>query len=147
MLIFLGFFAIVVPILGLARDFEYIKEIDQSQMVNMAVLKALSVFHAIFKALILTTNCLIRVFVSVLGFSYIKEWLSSRETIKQTNGTAEERLYHYYLGYTGIGKSTTNVRSALQAWFVVQYLVYLLYIYADLIHILKTSLNKNFLGY
>ena len=81
----------------------------------------------------------------MLGFSYIKEWLSAKQKVVQTNGTAEERIYHYYLGYTGIGESTTNVRSVLRAWFVVQYLVYLLSIYTDLIHVLKTSLNKDFL--
>lgn len=56
---------------------------------------------------------------------------------------ARINTYNYYSHYLQSGEQTTGTRKVLQSWFVMQYLVYLLSIFTDVVSVVKPVFKGN----
>ena len=138
--------AFTLPALGFYRDFHYnfLNGGNTSKVL-------LAFIHEIFKFGNLFTNFLIRLFFSALYWSYASEWDAQIANIPQpevnfaagadmTHDITTQALantYCYYSHYHRTGAQTRKARESLQRWFVMQYLVYLITIYTDVVHVVR----------
>ena len=122
-------------VLGCARIFH----VDQSDVY----LFTLAVTVQVFKFFNLTTECIMWLFVIILVFNYMTAWDPSQiRKCSHTEPPAVNTLM-YFQDYHKKGHETEAYRKALQSWFLLQYLVYLLYIYTDIIHIVRPYFSGN----
>ena len=142
------------PILGLFRDMNHIRNCkNESQVVDLIMW--LNIFTKLF---VLAATSTERLFVAILISMSIYEWLSRLlemdteaaskiemdteaaskiEMDTKAASKVDEQFYTLYNNYIRVGKRTKIRCEIFEAWFVVQYCVYLLSLLIEIIHLLK----------
>lgn len=146
--------AVTLPVLGFYRDYNSNMVVGGHDAIDtyMYMSKiALALTHELFKFGNLFTNFLIRLFSAALCWEYVSDWDTQIADIPPKVGTidagtmdvdviatqARANTYSFYSHYHRSGDLTKGTRKALQSWFVMQYLVYLLTIYTDIVHVVR----------
>lgn len=122
-------------VLGCARIFH----VNRSD----TYLFTLAVMVQVFKFLNLTTECMMWFFVVIVVFNYMSAWDPCQIKKRSYTESPVANTLMYFQDYHKKGHETEAYRKALQGWFLLQYLVYLLYIYTDIIHIVRPYFSGN----
>lgn len=127
--------AISLVVLGCTRIFR----IDRSDIY----LFILAVMVQVFKFFNLMTECIMWLFVIILVFGYMSAWDTHQIKKRSYTESPTANTLMYFQDYHKKGHETEAYRKALQGWFLLQYLVYLMYIYTDIIHIVRPYFSGN----
>ncbi len=125
--------ALVLTVLGCARIF-YINKDNMLKVILAVMIQAFKFFN-------LSTECIMWLFVTALILIYVSEWDTHHIKKLPISDSPCYNTLVYFQNYYRKGHDTEPTRKALQGWFVLQYVVYLLYIYTDIIHIVKPFFN------
>ena len=108
------------------------------------------VFNAIMKLLVLIATCIERLFVVILISMSIRKWVwvpldKPTELKEETiiNNVVDEKFYTLYNKYIEVGNETKIGYELFEAWFVIQYSVYLLSVLKDTIHLIKPLYHED----
>lgn len=121
--------AIALTLLGCVNIF-YMDQDDMSKIILSAMIQ-------VFKFFNLLTECVMWLFVIALVLINVSEWDTCQIKRLPCTASPDHNTLVYFQNYYRKGHDTEPTRKALQGWFVLQYLVYLLYIYSDIIHIVR----------
>ena len=136
----------VAPILGFYRDIDDIEKCkNESQTLTHQNNLIIVWLNMGTKLLVHAATSIERLFVVILISMSIRKWvwvpLSPDELLNvDTNGVfskVNEQFYLHQRKYIEVGNDTKVRREIFEAWFVVQYCVYLLSLLVEIIHLIK----------
>ena len=136
---------VVISGMGYGRDKDY----NASNYCGLLVTSAYDRFiitHAVMSELTIIVPCVVRIIVIVLlglarkhfkdSLKKLSEKLYSHVT-DEIDSELEARCQKLSYGYRIIGKKVQVIYKALEAWFMLQFIVYSVLLTTDLIHVLR----------
>lgn len=152
--------AIAAPVVGLYRDKNHVKICDgvvNRTNHNQDNIKDANIF---VKLMVLLATCNERFLFIIIISGCIKFWIWENQSnisdnnviekiedqpidVSRVSNFVDERFYTFYSNYLVVGKDAKDKLFIFEAWFVIQYFIYLLSLMLEIVHLVKPFYNKD----